>query len=38
MTSGEVEFLLVVVGAFSLFGSVLGWATWDEWRKEKAKK
>lgn len=30
MTTNEITFLLVALGAFSLFGGVLGWASWME--------
>lgn len=39
MTSGEMEFLALVIGAFVLFGGVMGWASWDESRRaRKARK
>jgi len=28
----DIYILVLVVGAFSLFGGVLGWASWDEYR------
>ncbi len=30
MATQDIEFLVLVVGALSLFGGVLGWASWDE--------
>ena len=32
MTTNEIAFLALVIGAFTLFGGVLGWATWQEAR------
>jgi hypothetical protein len=37
MTTSDIEFLVVAVAAFSLFGGVLGWASWMEAREEKQK-
>ena len=33
MQANDIEFLVLVVGALSLFGGVLGWASWDESRR-----
>ncbi|HET7084596.1 MAG TPA: hypothetical protein VFI23_07495 [Rhizomicrobium sp.] len=38
MQPGEIAFLMVAVGAISLFGGVLAWASWMEWRDKKKKK
>ncbi|HWU55839.1 MAG TPA: hypothetical protein VN175_10080 [Rhizomicrobium sp.] len=38
MQSGEIAFLAVAVGAISVFGGVLAWASWMEWRAAKAKR
>jgi len=35
MSTGNIVFLCVSVGAFTLFGSVLAWASWMEWREKK---
>lgn len=35
MQAHDIEILVLVVGAFSLFGGVLGWASWDESRKAR---
>jgi hypothetical protein len=37
MQSGEIAFLMFVMGAISLFGGVLAWASFMEWRGEKKK-
>jgi len=36
--SNETAILILIISAFSLFGGVLGWATWDYSRTEKQKK
>jgi hypothetical protein len=36
MSTNEIAFLALVLGALSLFGGVLGWATWMEYRASKA--
>lgn len=33
-----IVFLGVVIATFSLFGGVLGWASWQETRERKAKE
>jgi hypothetical protein len=33
MQTADIEILILVVGAMSLFGGVLGWACWDETRR-----
>lgn len=38
MTKSGLEFVVFVVGALSLFGGVLGWASWMEWRDNKRKR
>ena len=35
MQANDIEILALVVGAFSLFGCVLGWASWDEFRRTR---
>jgi len=35
MSTNELVFLIVAVGAFSLFGGILGWACWMESREQK---
>jgi len=35
MQVNDIEILALVVGAFSLFGCVLGWASWDESRRAR---
>jgi multidrug resistance efflux pump len=35
MTAGEIGFLVLAIGAITLFGGVLGWASWMEWRALK---
>lgn len=34
----ETAMLALIISAFSLFGGVLAWATWDYSRTEKHKK
>lgn len=36
--SSETAMLVLIISAFSLFGGVLAWATWDYSRTEKQKK
>jgi len=36
--SGEIAFLAAAVGAISLFGGVLGWASFMEWRAAKRRQ
>jgi hypothetical protein len=31
----DIEILALVIGSFSLFGGVLGWASWDESRRAR---
>lgn len=31
-------FLALVIGVFSLFGGVLGWASWDESRRARRSR
>jgi len=38
MTKSGLEFVVFVIGALSLFGGVLGWASWMEWRDNKRKR
>jgi len=35
MSTNEIAFLVLVVGCFTLFGGVLGWASWMESRSVK---
>ena len=35
MTTNELAFLVLAVSAFSLFGGVLGWASWMEGRTSR---
>jgi hypothetical protein len=35
MTMTDIEIVVLVVSAFSLFGGVLGWASWDESRRTR---
>lgn len=37
MSAGDVGFLSLVIGALSLFGGVLAWASWMESRESKRK-
>ena len=34
----DIEFLCVAVGAISLFGGVLAWASFMEWREARARR
>ncbi len=36
-TNGNA-FLILVICAFSLFGGVLGWASWDESRRNRKQQ
>ena len=38
MRPEEMAFLCVAVGAISLFGGVLGWASFMEWRETRARR
>ena len=38
MSGGEMAFLGLVVGALTLFGSVLAWASWEETRTSRKKE
>ena len=38
MIRSEVPYLVMVIGAFTLFGCVLGWASWEESRIARKKK
>ena len=38
MTANDIAFLTLVVGALTLFGGVLGWASWDESRNNRKRK
>ena len=38
MSLHEVGFLVFIVSAFSLFGGVLGWASWEETRLARRKQ
>lgn len=35
MSVGNIVFLCIAVGAITLFGCVLAWASWMEWREKK---
>lgn len=35
MIANEVSFVILALGAFSLFGGVLAWASWMESREKK---
>ncbi len=37
MQPGDIAFICVAVGAITLFGGVLAWASWMEWRGAKKK-
>ena len=37
MISNETAFLVLAIGAFSLFGGVLAWASWMEYREKKRR-
>lgn len=34
----DIGILVLVVGAFSLFGGVLAWASWDESRRARRNR
>ena len=36
MQTADIEFLILVVAALSLFGGVLGWASWEESRRTRS--
>ena len=36
MQIADIEILILVVGAMSLFGGMLGWACWDETRRTRS--
>jgi len=38
MTGPEFSFLLVVVGALSLFGGALAWASWEDSRSSRKSR
>ena len=38
MKAFDIEILALIIGAFSLFGGVLGWASWDESRRERQNR
>lgn len=35
MTTGEIGMLTLIIGALTLFGSVLAWASWQETRQRR---
>jgi hypothetical protein len=35
MSTNEMAFLVFVASAFTVFGGVLAWASWMEWRENK---
>lgn len=35
MTTGELGMLILIVGALTLFGGVLAWASWQETRDRR---
>ena len=35
LTSNEIAFLALTVGALLLFGGVLGWASFEEYRRKR---
>lgn len=35
MTTGEIGMLTLIIGALTLFGGVLGWASWQEARQRR---
>ncbi len=37
MPAESIAFLALVIGALSLFGGVLAWASWMEWRENLRK-
>jgi hypothetical protein len=38
MTSTEIAFVILAFGAISLFGCVLGWASWTESRASQRNR
>jgi len=38
MSAGEIGFLALAIGAITLFGGVLGWASWMESRANRRKR
>jgi hypothetical protein len=38
MTATDIQILALVVSAFSLFGGVLGWASWNESRRARMNR
>lgn len=38
MSAGDIAFLCMTVGAITIFGAVLAWASWMETREQKRKK
>jgi len=38
MQPKDLEIVVLVVAAMSLFGGVLGWATWDESRRMRRNR
>ena len=38
MKTFDIEILVLIIGAFSLFGGVLGWASWDESRRARQNR
>jgi hypothetical protein len=38
MASQDIAFLALAAGAFSLFGGVLAWASWMEWRANRKSR
>jgi hypothetical protein len=38
MTLEGMEFVVLAVGALTLFGGVLAWASWDESRRLRRKR
>ena len=34
----DIEIVVFVIGAFLLFGGVLGWASWDESRRVRLNR
>ena len=35
MSAGNIVFLCIAGGAFTLFGGILAWASWMEWREKR---
>ncbi len=38
MQTADIEFLILVVVALSVFGGVLGWASWEESRRTRRSR